>query len=123
MNGDPLDDLLALYRRAANEAPAARMDDYILAAANRARRARRMRRRIVMALAACLLAALPVLHVLWPYASQRRAMPAAGTAVAADYDDDGIRAFLLSPEALPPQSRIRHYLVSNCLECMSGELP
>jgi hypothetical protein len=117
MNGDPLDDLLALYRRAAQEAPAARMDDYILAAARRTRTARHARWRIVMAVAACLLAALPVVHVLWPYAARNAASGASA------YDDESIRKFLLSPEALPPQSQVTRYLVSDCLECLSGEMP
>lgn len=116
MNRDPLDDLVAAYRRAAHEAPAARVDDHILAAARRARGARRARWRIVMAMAACVLAALPVVHVLWPYAAQRRAAPAA-------YDDESIRKFLLSPEALPPQSQVTRYLASDCLECLRGEMP
>jgi hypothetical protein len=118
MSRDSLDDLVALYRRAAHEAPAARVDDTILAAARRTRTARRARWRIVMAMAACVLAALPVVHVLWPYAARRGAAPAASA-----YDDESIRAFLLSPEALPPQSRVTHYLVNDCLQCLSRELP
>jgi hypothetical protein len=107
VSDDSIDDLVALYRRSAREAPAPRVDAHILRVAWRAQRARNAWFWKAAALAASVLAGA-VCYVL--------RMPAPlppATAVAAGYDDGRIAAYLMRMDVDPPRSPIARYLLSD----------
>ncbi len=107
MSDDSIDDLVALYRRSAREAPAPRVDAHILRVASRTQRARNAWLWKAAALAAGVLAGV-VGYVLRMPAP----LPQAAT-VAAGYDDGRIAAYLMRMDVDPPRSPVAQYLLSD----------
>ncbi len=108
MSDESLDELISLYRRAARETPAPRVDRRILAHAENARRSRHW------PLAAAIAAGL----LIWLGAHHFASDPQAPMALAIDsgapgYAEGRTRAYLQSMDIAPPPSPVAQYLISS----------
>ncbi|MBO9662677.1 hypothetical protein [Dokdonella sp.] len=108
MNDDSIDDLVALYRRSAREAPAARVDAHILRTAARTHAARGAWIWKAAALAASVLIGIVcyVLRVSPP-------PPPPMASAAAGYDEGRIAAYLMRMDVGPPRSPVAQYLLTH----------
>ena len=107
MNDDSIDDLVALYRRTAREAPAPRVDAHILRTASRTHAMRGAWLWKAAALAAGMLIGV-VCYVL------RVPSPSAQVAGIADgYDEGRIAAYLMRMDVGPPRSPVAQYLLAH----------
>jgi hypothetical protein len=118
MSKEPLDELIALYRQSAREAPSARIDMRVLSLAERASR-RRLKSHAWPWIGAALAASL----MLWlggyramhspPSALSTPSVgePSAGKMPSVPIED-GTRAYLLHMDIVPPPSPTAQYLLS-----------
>lgn len=109
MNDDSIDDLVALYRRSAREAPAPRVDAHILRVAWRTHGARNAWIWRAAALAASILIGI-VYYVL-------RVPPSLPSPLTVDagagYDEGRIAAYLMRMDVGPPRSPVAQYLLAD----------
>ncbi|WP_458071952.1 hypothetical protein [Rhodanobacter sp. BL-MT-08] len=111
MNDEPLDDLVRLYRKVAQEAPRATVDARILeiAGANRRSRAQTMRWSwLAGAIAAGVMIWLTARHS----ASAPMPVQHAASSVTPGYLDGRARAYLLQMDVAPPLSPSAQYLLT-----------
>lgn len=107
MNDDSIDDLVALYRRSAREAPAPRVDAHILRTASRMHAVRGAWIWKAAALAAGVLVGIVCYVLRVPSPPPQMASAPAG------YDEGRIAAYLMRMDLGPPRSPVAQYLLAH----------